>query len=88
VNDRGGDAKSAREVKQSRGAYEPLKFHRPQITPCSDVANYPASAAFFISTYKIYAVYPAKKYKSNRVGWSGLDDAALLGAIGGNVSWR
>jgi hypothetical protein len=29
------------------------------------VANYPAGAAFFISAYKIYAVYPAKRYKSN-----------------------
>jgi hypothetical protein len=41
-----------------------------EVPPPSDqsllhVANYPAGAAFFISAYKIYAVYPAKRYKSN-----------------------
>src|ERR1700722_415066 len=57
--------KSAREVKQSQGVCCPPMFHRPQINPCSNVANYPAGAAFFISSYKIYVVCLSKRYKSN-----------------------
>jgi hypothetical protein len=39
--------------------------HRPKVNRCSNVVNYPAPAAFFISAYKIYAVHALKKYKSN-----------------------
>jgi hypothetical protein len=38
---------------------------RRQNKPCSDVTNYPATAAFSNSTYKIYAVHGDKKYKCN-----------------------
>jgi hypothetical protein len=47
---------------------------RRQIIRCSDVANYPATAAFSNSTYKIYAVGRQKKYKSNISDRPGVTD--------------
>jgi len=91
VNDGGGGEKSAREIKQSQGVRDAWKFHRPQINPCSNVANYPAGAAFFTSAYKIYADYPAKRYKSNiffRDGLLACAIVALLSASSGYIASR
>src|ERR1700730_14220185 len=60
---------------------------RRQIIRCSDVANYPATAAFSNSTYKIYAVHPYNKYKSNildRLGWDGERVWAASGGCNGD----
>jgi hypothetical protein len=38
---------------------------RPSQSIVPNVVKLPGSAAFFISAYKIYAVYPSKRYKSN-----------------------
>lgn len=58
---------------------------RLQIKRRSNVANYPAGAAFSKSTYKIYAVCRTNRYKSNiffdfySAGWNALNRLEIAG---------
>jgi len=47
-------------VERPLGATCEKSVDRRQIKRCSNVANYPASLPFYISTYKIYVVHSAK----------------------------
>jgi hypothetical protein len=61
------DNDAEKPTRRSRRSSSHLQRSRDrrQTIRCSDVANYPATAAFSNSTYKIYAVGRQKKYKRN-----------------------